>query len=294
LDELDAALLAGFDARHAILNGPAKWRGSRQTVTCWAVFNDSAAELRQLERKLEEGFLLQAGVVGVRFAPLGIESRFGLRITDAAQLADVADLVSRVAGQVGAEWGVHFHHAESMLGPQRWAAELASVLQVAARLAAHLGPPAIIDLGGGWHPSDLDLLSATVAAALAGAPRILLADSPAIVLEPGKLLTEPAGALISRVLLSDSERSAVVVDASICDLPEAVYRQHPVARLDDDVWRPFHIGAGMIYGRSCMEQDVLVRDVDVVGLKEGQLVAFGECGAYDSSMAYDFGRGVAL
>jgi diaminopimelate decarboxylase len=111
------------------------------------------------------------------------------------------------------------------------------------------------------------------------------------VLEPGKLLTQGAGIVVSRVVLVHEEGRCVVIDAALGDLPEAAYRSHPVAHLGQGSWRPLRSGKGRILGRSCMERDVLAERVDLEGIAEGDYLAFGECGAYDLSMSYPFGRG---
>lgn len=83
------------------------------------------------------------------------------------------------------------------------------------------------------------------------------------------------------------------MDAALGDIPEARYRAHPVARFTDGEWRPVARGTGRVLGRSCMENDILATEVDVISLAEGDFLAFGMCGAYDLSMAYPFGRGHA-
>lgn len=296
LDELDAGLDAGFDVSRSILNGPAKWWPERPEVRCWAFFADSVAELEQLRRRLDEGFRLEADVVGIRVAPRAVVSRFGIPLRKPEEIERVAALVGELCERLGAEWGIHFHHAESVLGPERWQREAAGSLGLADPLAARLGrPPAVVDLGGGWHVDDLPLMADAVRHVVTWGPACLRDGSPTVVLEPGKLLTEPAAAVVTRVLVGSKRDKAcdVVVDAAIGDIPESRWRGHPVARWDGTEWRPLKQGRDRILGRSCMETDLLALNVDLTDVREGDHLAFGLCGAYDLSMAYPFGRGRA-
>lgn len=296
LDELDAAVSAGFDVDRSILNGPAKWWPERRSVRCWAFFADSIAELEQLQRRLDDGFELSADVVGVRIAPRSVQSRFGLPLERSEDVARAAALVADLCDRLGAEWGIHFHHAESVLGPERWRREATGSLGLADPLAARIGrAPAVVDFGGGWHVDDLPLVRDAIGHVMTYGPACLRDGSPTLVLEPGKLVTEPAAAIVTRVLIANTRGKAaeVVVDAAIGDIPEARYRGHPLARFDGEEWVPLKQGRDRILGRSCMETDILATNVDLTGVGEGDHLAFGMCGAYDLSMAYPFGRGAA-
>ncbi|GAB1340386.1 hypothetical protein ACE1SV_69760 [Streptomyces sp. E-15] len=296
LDELDVALAHGFDPGRAILNGPAKWWPARPSVRCGAFFADSAEELAQLIRSLDAGFRLTADIVGIRVAAPGVPSRFGLSFERSADLAETAALLAELRGRLGARWGIHFHHAESVLGPDRWRREATAALGSADPLASRLGePPAVVDLGGGWHVDDLSDLRPSLDHVLAAGADCLRASQPEVVLEPGKMLTQPAAAVVTRVLLGKGRGTGreVVVDAALGDIPEARYRAHPVARFTEGRWQPVRRGTGRVLGRSCMEHDVLAEELDLRSLAEGDFLAFGMCGAYDLSMAYPFGRGLA-
>ncbi|MGG7572300.1 hypothetical protein [Streptomyces sirii] len=114
-------------------------------------------------------------------------------------------------------------------------------------------------------------------------------------LEPGKLLTQPSAAVVTQVLARRASHRGydIVVDAAEGDMPEAPFHPHPVARFDGSRWVPLRPGWSWILGRSCMEHDVLSVRLDLTDVQEGDHLAFGMCGGYDTSMAYDFGRGSA-
>jgi diaminopimelate decarboxylase len=163
-------------------------------------------------------------------------------------------------------------------------------------IAAHVGTaPTVVDVGGGWHVDDAPVLRDCLDYLIAEGPAALREGNARLVLEPGKFLTEPAGALIARVIgygggNGEGDRD-VVVDAAIAELPEARYRAHPVAHFRAPEWRPLPSGKGRILGRSCMEGDILGQRLELSGVQIGEYLAFGSCGAYDLAMSYLFGRG---
>jgi diaminopimelate decarboxylase len=52
-------------------------------------------------------------------------------------------------------------------------------------------------------------------------------------------------------------------------------------------------GSDRLVGRICMETDILASDLKLPEeLKAGDRLVIGDAGAYDASMAYNFGRGL--
>jgi diaminopimelate decarboxylase len=212
--------------------------------------------------------------------------------SDLAYLADELLATQRI---LEARWGAHFHQASSAVGIGRWTAERDRFLGVVERLAARLGPPSVIDFGGGWHKGDTSLFVEATSSAQESVHALFGGDC-AILVEPGKLLVEAAGATVCSVLGTTvrAGQRAVVVDACLGEVPEVAHRWHPIARLLDDAWSMIQPGNDVLLGRSCMEADILASEVDLSGLRAGDQVAILDCGAYDSSMSYDFGNGIRL
>jgi diaminopimelate decarboxylase len=65
------------------------------------------------------------------------------------------------------------------------------------------------------------------------------------------------------------------------------------ARGADGAWAGLGGGKARLLGRICMETDVLASDLELPdSLQPGDRLVIGDAGAYDASMAYNFGRGV--
>jgi diaminopimelate decarboxylase len=125
--------------------------------------------------------------------------------------------------------------------------------------------------------------------ALAEALRPLLAGRDLhLLLEPGRFIVGPAGALLTRVLYikSEGERAdIVVVDAGMNDLlrPALYGAWHPIYPVEENA-----VGRGQamdIAGPICESADFLGRDRRLGVLKPGDLLAIGQAGAYGFSMS---------
>jgi len=290
--ELQNADRRGLKASNAILNGPAKWWPSQNEVSCGAFFADSVDELRQVRQMLDDGFRLDANVVGIRIAPFRTPSRFGVDISDAKTFFDVVELVASISHRLGASWGMHFHHAESDLGAERWQLECASALQVADSMANELGAsPAVLDFGGGWDVEDMSLLGPSLKQVLLNGPSVCREGAPLLVLEPGKILCQPSAVIVTQVIARSRSGGDLVVDAALGDIPTGPYWPHPIALFDGSEWVSLLPGKDRLLGRSCMENDVLAKWINLKEIRLGDYLAVGMCGAYDTSMAYQFGLG---
>lgn len=289
--ELRAAMDVGFAASEAILNGPAKWWPDQGPVSCFAFFADSREELAAVRARQAERADIEARVVGVRLRT-SRPSRFGIELDTSDDIAGLSQEITDAQRLHDAGWGVHAHVAQSAIGTAGWLGEQRRLLRLADRLAARLGPPRLIDVGGGWHPDDLTTFAES-AAGLADEIASLFGSGTTLAVEPGKVLLEPVGAIVTTVL-SAARRdagSSVVVDACVAEVPEALYRHHPVAHLRDAGWHILGSGDGDVLGRSCMESDVLGSNLDLGAVRAGDLLAILDCGAYDTSMSYDFALG---
>jgi len=113
-----------------------------------------------------------------------------------------------------------------------------------------------------------------------------------IVLEPGRAIAAPAGALVARVIdvkPRDAGSEFVVIDAGMTELlrPALYNAYHRI--------EPVHGGADAsrryeIVGPVCESSDVVGRDRVLPPLAAGDLVAIRDAGAYGSAMASNYNR----
>ena len=113
-----------------------------------------------------------------------------------------------------------------------------------------------------------------------------------IVLEPGRAITAPAGALVAQII-DVKPRTAtsefVVIDAGMTELLRpalygAFHQIEPLRATDGDV-RHYEI-----VGPVCESSDVVGRDRMLPPLAVGDLLAIRDVGAYGSAMASNYNR----
>jgi diaminopimelate decarboxylase len=149
-----------------------------------------------------------------------------------------------------------------------------------------------VDLGGGL---GISYDGRTVPSAAEYATALLKAIAPTdlpLVVEPGRSIVGPAGALVARVIdlkPRNADSQFAVLDAGMAQLLRpALYNAHhavePVSR------RP---GSEMQYelvGPICESADVVARDRLLTKLEVGDFVAIRDAGAYGSAMASNYNR----
>ena len=113
-----------------------------------------------------------------------------------------------------------------------------------------------------------------------------------IVLEPGRSIAAPAGALLARVVdvkprTADSD--FLIIDAGMTELlrPALYGAFHRVEPVSAPATGTHHYE---IVGPVCESSDVVGRDRQLPLLKEGDLVAIRDAGAYGSAMASNYNR----
>ena len=113
-----------------------------------------------------------------------------------------------------------------------------------------------------------------------------------IIVEPGRSIVGPAGALVARVIDLKPRNALsefVIIDAGMTELMRpalynAFHRIEPV-RPSSGAARDYEI-----VGPVCESSDVVGRDRDLPPLAVGDLVAIRDAGAYGSAMASNYNR----
>lgn len=292
--EVTHAVGLGFSPERIVLNGPGKWWPAPSTMPRYgAIFCDSLQELRALRPRLSRGNVV-ADHVGLRLRPATVDSRFGIGLYDPAVLQEAVTLLHRLPRGQGL--GFHFHIASSLFGVRTWHQLAEHFLTAVGLLCDRLrGRPVVVSFGGGWHPDDWTSFLRGEFPELVAACRRRLPMVRRIVLEPGKALSQRSMCLLTRVLEVRRSRTGteLVVDASVAELPDVKSHPHRIASLGPSgklaLWGT---GRDRVLGRLCMEFDILSDSVQAPRtVRQGDLLAYLDAGAYDASMAYSFGSG---
>lgn len=209
--------------------------------------------------------------------------KFGIAFDDAVPLYRAAQSLAALR-TVGL--AVHIGSQITALAP--FEAAFARVVGLARALRAEGLPLERLDLGGGLgiaygeeRPPALADYGALIARLTAGL-------GLALAVEPGRALVGPAGVLLARVLyVKESERRRIVIlDAAMNDLirPALYGARHPV-RLVRAPTKGAPLSPCDLVGPVCETGDTFARDLLLPPVAAGDLLVFGQAGAYGAVMA---------
>ena len=209
------------------------------------------------------------------------QNKFGVDIGRAREIFERARRLSHVRLS-----GVQAHIGSQILQAEPLAETARELAELAGELLSAGFPIETVDIGGGigvgpGAPTP-ESYAAAVLPGLAGFPgRILV--------EPGRSIVGPAGALVTRVVGVKRERGKtfVIVDAGMNDLLrpalyEAVHPIEPVASRSGP-----KICADVV-GPVCETADCFVHDFEMAEPLEGDLLAILDTGAYGSAMSSNY------
>lgn len=193
--------------------------------------------------------------------------------------------------------GIHFHQGSNFRDPEPLIPAIDLALDIAKEIGFisewHFCP------GGGWgvayhedelpNPSIESYVCGIAEAVIEGCKQRGL-DLPILHLEPGRSLVARAGVAIYRVgaIKQRGDKIWVLTDGGMADNPRfalygARYSCLPVEGLDRK------IGAKVsIAGPYCESGDILIEDLPMPKLKEGELIAIPVSGAYHLSMSSNY------
>ncbi len=298
--EIEVARRAGFEPAQIVFTGVGKTPEELETAVALgvkAVNVESAGELARLEAIGSR--LGRAVRVAVRVNPdidanshphisTGLRiNKFGVPL-DAAR-ALLQTLKTRPFLTLVA---IHVHVGSQItsLEPLRRAA--ATAADVSRELQQQGFPLEYVDVGGGLGVSYDGTPVPSVAEYVSALVDAVRHTSLPIVVEPGRSIAAPAGALVARVVdvkPRTAESEFVIIDAGMTELMRpalygAFHRIEPVsAPASGD--RHYEI-----VGPVCESSDVVGRDRMLPSLTAGDLVAIRDAGAYGSAMASNYNR----
>jgi diaminopimelate decarboxylase len=298
--EIELARHAGFAMRDIVFTGVGKSAAELECAVplgLKAINVESTGELERVEAIAKR----HAGTarVAIRINPdidakshphisTGLKiNKFGVSLEEARAL--FATIAQRRAVRLVA---VHVHVGSQIttLEPLKSAAGL--VRELVGELQSLGVSLEYVDLGGGLGiaydatevPSAADYVSALVAE--------IRDTALPVVIEPGRTIVGPAGALVARVIdlkPRTDDTTFAVIDAGMTELlrPALYGAFHRI--------EPVHPRAGSpqpyeLVGPVCESSDVVGRDRRLPPLAVGDLVAIRDAGAYGSAMASNYNR----
>jgi len=191
--------------------------------------------------------------------------------------------------------GISVHIGSQIQTAEPFGAALAGVAQLVRELGADGIQIKFVDAGGGLgidYRSGVPTFdpAAEMAKYAAAVERSLEGLRVRLLLEPGRFLIAQAGALLARVLVvkRNGTKTFVITDAGMNDLIRpALYQAHheilPV--IQNPKAEPTVVD---IVGPVCETGDFFARDREIPEVKEGDLVAILDTGAYGMSLSSNY------
>lgn len=298
--EVDIARRAGFDPADIVFTGVGKSPAELECAVALgvkAINVESSGELSRVEAIATR--LGRVASVAVRINPdidakshphisTGLKvNKFGVPIDEARAL--LASVRRRGSLRLVA---VHVHVGSQItsLDPLRNAAA------AAARLSDELRAQGItldyLDLGGGLGVSYDGRVVPGLDEYVGALVHEVRSTELPIVVEPGRAIAAPAGALVARVIdvkPRTADTDFAIIDAGMTELMRpalygAFHRIDPVTR------RAAADREYEIVGPVCESSDVVGRDRTLPRLEVGDLVAIRDVGAYGAVMASNYNR----
>jgi diaminopimelate decarboxylase len=196
--------------------------------------------------------------------------------------------------------GIHFHQGSHFHDPAPIGPALATVLDLVEEVHGQSGwSPAVLSPGGGWgvpyHEDDLphpDIAEyvAYVAQQVTAGCRSRGLPLPRLQLEPGRSIVARAGVAIYRVgaVKCTPHRRWLLLDGGMADNPRpALYGARYSALPVTNPGRAAHGGAWLA-GPFCESGDVLIEDLPLPEMAEGELIAVPVSGAYHLAMGSNY------
>src|SRR4051794_9133869 len=298
--EIEVARTAGFEPSQIVFTGVGKTPEELESAVALGVKAINVESAGGLARAQRIGARLGRAVrVAIRVNPdidakshphisTGLKiNKFGVPLDDARALLQT--LGTRPSLRLVA---IHVHVGSQItsLDPLRRAAAVAAA--VSRELQDRGFPLEYVDVGGGLGvsydggdvPSAADYVAAIVDA--------VRHTSLPIVLEPGRAIAAPAGALVARVIdvkPRTAESDFVIIDAGMTELlrPAMYGAFHRIEPVSGPAAGDRHYE---IVGPVCESSDVVGRDRMLPELKAGDIVAVRDAGAYGSAMASNYNR----
>ena len=299
--EIDVALRAGFDPADIVCTGVGKTRDELDRAVglgVGAINAESPGEVERIEAiararsaRARVAIRINPDVDAASHPHISTghaATKFGMSIAAAREMArDIARRPHLHIVGLHAHVGSQITKSEPIVRAAETVAAFARELSASGIALEHL------DLGGGlgiaYEPGQ-HVLSAHEYAALL-LPAVITTGLP-LVLEPGRWIVGPAGALVTEVVDVKAQpggRWFVIVDAGMTDLlrPALYGAWH---RIEAVAPRPGPSIRCDVVGPVCETTDTLGANRELPPVEVGDLLAIGDTGAYGAVMASNYNR----
>ena len=288
--ELYRVLQAGGDPAKVVFSGVGKTRDEVDYALRSGIhsFNcESEAELALIDAMasrlgLKAGFSIRVNpdvdAVTHPYISTGLsQHKFGIAIAEATEVYERSRRFRSLAAE-----GVSCHIGSQILDPAPLLEAVEKVLALATGLRDRGHPIRHLDLGGGlgvaYHEGEK---APAIGAYIGCLSSRLRASGLAVMVEPGRSIVGPAGALLTRVLYrkKNGDKEFIIVDAAMNDLIRpSLYRAHheilPLRR------SPLPPVTADVVGPVCETGDFLARDRQMANAMPGDYLAVCTAGAY--------------
>jgi diaminopimelate decarboxylase len=188
--------------------------------------------------------------------------------------------------------GVSFHIGSQICSAAPFGAAMERVSKLLRQLQRAGIALQTVDAGGGlgidYHAGDFDA-AAQVRAYAAAIEGALQGFEGRLLIEPGRFIVAPAGALIARVLYvkRNGKKIFVIADAAMNDLirPALYQAYHEIVPIRPRPGKPRSVD---VVGPVCESGDFFARDRKLAPVEPGDLIAILDTGAYGMTLSSNY------
>jgi diaminopimelate decarboxylase len=217
------------------------------------------------------------------------QHKFGVPIDDARKLYSAAAATRRLKVA-----GISVHIGSQITSPAPFAEAMERVAELVVQLRADGHRIEYVDAGGGlgifYDGPELPDFSQYAAAYAEAVLRPLHRLKVHLLLEPGRAIVGPAGALLTTVLYRkhNNHKRFLVVDAAMNDLlrPSHYGAYHEIVSVRRNSGAP--TGTFDVVGPICETGDFFARDRQLPEVAEGELLAILDTGAYGMVLSSNY------
>lgn len=219
------------------------------------------------------------------------QHKFGVPIREARRLYAEAARIPRLKVR-----GVSVHIGSQIADAEPFALAIARVADLVRDLRSDGQQIEYVDAGGGlgiaYENSDLPKFARHVRKYAQAILKPLRGLSVHLLLEPGRSIVGPAGALLTRVVYrkNNNGKRFLVVDAAMNDLlrPSLYNAYHEIVPVQRLVRRKAHMETVDVVGPICETGDFFARSRKIPQIEEGEWLAILDAGAYGMALASNY------